>query len=71
MYSPPKTITEHPAVELCEKPFGGAEDEYRHDVVLKSGWYFAGIDHLDKTYGVSHFKTVKEFLDAKPTQFAT
>ncbi|MGY2437833.1 hypothetical protein ACW4FQ_32360, partial [Escherichia coli] len=48
---------------------------YRADVILKEDWHFAGLDDNAPFYDVFSrrrtglFNTLKEFVDAKPTQY--
>lgn len=67
-YKAPSSITHHPGVLECIKSddfFLPVEDGGpRHDVLLRPGWTFAGLHDGDRRS--ARFRTVKEFLSARP-----
>lgn len=74
----PKGITNHPGVlETCldDDITDDCKGGYRADVILKEGWHFAGLDNNapahdeDSKRRMGFFNTLKDFMDAKPTQY--
>lgn len=77
-YKPPKTIIRHPAVQDCEDAVAiGFNDREggrycdRHAVKLRPGWRFTGIHDQDGVRTEARFRTVRDFLDARPVRYET
>lgn len=71
----PKGISQHPGVLDVDLDNDWDQTGYRADVILKEDWHFAGEDdnapYWDKysKRRTGFFATLREFLDAKPTQY--
>lgn len=63
VYTPPKSIVDHPAVESCEDAKTSGND-YKHDVWLKEGWVFENGRMAGCRSLFCH--NVKDFLFANP-----
>lgn len=63
-YIAPKAIISHPGVLECDD--GHSDSEYKHDVFLKEGWHFRSGRMAGCRGG--RFHTVRDFLEANPTQ---
>jgi hypothetical protein len=59
------TIKNHPAVE--DYDIDDTESWLRHDVILKDGYSFHGLD-APKERRCGLFRTVQEFINARPTK---
>lgn len=66
MYKAPKSIISHPGVAECDDALArGCELPNRHDVLLKDGWTFEGLDHF-AVRQCGFFASVQEFKNANP-----
>ena len=65
-----KTIQNHPAVEDYGLTGDTDHEPYAHDVLLKEGWTFIGLDHLCRRR-TGLFGTVADFKRAKPVREST